>query len=78
MDLKSFLDIVTQAGPYVFAVLWWLERVERMKSQERERGLTRELLQSTVKQTNAIRSLRYVFLHGRAPQPEEYEAEDVE
>lgn len=81
MDLTTFLDTVTHAGPYAlfiaFAFLWWLERDERKESQKRERDLTRELLKSTVKQTNAIRDLRYLFLHGKAPAPEEYEAEDV-
>lgn len=81
MDLTTLLDAVTKAGPLalfvVMTYMWWLERDDRIKSQERERGLTRELLQATVKSTNAMRSLRYVLLHGRAPKPEEYEAEDV-
>lgn len=81
-DLKPLLDALTQAGPYalamVFAYLWRLERAERMESQERERDLSREQLKATVRQTNAIRSLRSIFFHGRAPEPSEYEAEDVE
>lgn len=78
MELTEFLDIVKQAGPYVFAVLWWIERSDRKKAEERERGISRDYLKSTIKQTNAVRSLRYFLLHGRAPADEEYEAEDVE
>lgn len=79
--LEFLKGLVAAGGPgvaLIFAVMWWMERDERKKAQERERDLTREILKSTVKQTNAIRSLRYVFLHGRAPEPEEYEAEDVD
>lgn len=77
----SILDLVTRAGPYGLFILtlWWLkqERSERLEAQKRERDLTRELLASHVKTTNAIRSLRYVLLHGKAPTADEYEAEDV-
>jgi hypothetical protein len=74
-DLKPLFDSLTQAGPYaiamVFAFVWWLERGERKQ-------ITKDFLKATNRQTNAIRTLRYVFLHGRAPAPEEYEAEDVD
>lgn len=79
--LGAFLDLITKAGPYALFILtfWWLrqERSERLEAQKRERDLTRELLIAHAKTTNAIRSLRYVLLHGKAPSPEDYEAEDV-
>lgn len=85
-DVQPLLDLVKQAGgplalAAVFYYLWRQEREERLKAQERERDLTRELLkqiETTVKSINAIRSLRNFFLHGRVPRAEEYEAEDVE
>lgn len=80
-DFATILDLVTKAGPYaLFALTFWLlrqEREERLASQERERKLSRDMLVMMTKTTNAIRSLRYVLLHGRAPSPQEYEAEDV-
>jgi hypothetical protein len=81
-EIRPLLDTLTQAGPYalalVFAYLWRLERAERLETQERERDLSKDYLKSTVRQTNSIRSLRSIFLHGRAPEPSEYEAEDVD
>lgn len=80
-ELDTILTVFSHAGPYglFLLTLWWLrqERDERIKSQERERDLTVKMLTSMTKTTNAIRSLRFVFLHGRAPSPQEYEAEDV-
>jgi len=80
MDV-SILDLLTKAGPYALFILiffiWQLERKERLDAQERERNLVKEFLQTNIRTTNALRSLRYILMHGKVPQPEDYEAEDV-
>lgn len=79
MDPKSIVDWLTAAGPWAVAgaFFYWvkLERDERRASQARERKLSTEMLKAIIKSTNALRTLRVVLLHGRAPAPEEYEDE---
>lgn len=46
MDINEIINYIMQNKPVitiVFATLWWLERLSRISSEKRERGLLREL-----------------------------------
>lgn len=81
MEVPQILELIAKAGPLglaaVFALLWNLERRERIESQARERALSKTTLTSMNRTTNALRTLRAVLLHGREPEPDEYEAEEL-
>lgn len=80
-SIGPFLDAISKGGSLgvaiILALLWYAERKERLQAQEKLTKLSFAMIKAINRSTNAIRSLRAVWIHGHDPTPEEYEPEDV-
>lgn len=62
--MSEFLEAIKAlgiAGGPVFAVLWWLERAERLECQKITRDLLTQSLTTTVQATNFINTATAAF-----------------
>lgn len=67
MDIAQILGLMGQYGAAgIFAVLWWLERDERKKSQEVNGVMFERALTALVENKNTIQTLKDIFNGGRA------------
>jgi hypothetical protein len=62
-----FKEIVTAGPAFIFAVLWWLERTERLKEREEHKTVSRDMISAMVKTESTLATLGGVFM-GRPSQ----------
>lgn len=79
-SVAPILDAIAKGGPaaiaLIFALLWWMERGERIKAQKALNDLAIRTLASVNRLSNAIRDLRFVWTQGKLPDPAGYQLED--
>lgn len=59
-------EMATASPALIFAVMWWLERLERKHEREEHKTVSREMINAMVKTENTLATLGNVFV-GRTP-----------
>lgn len=64
--VPAWLDkIITGSPALIFALMWWLERQERLKEREEHKTVSRDMIESMVKTENTLETLSRIFNGGR-------------
>lgn len=66
--LPEWLEKLAAAGPAaIFAVMWYLERVERKQERDEHKTVSRDMINAMVKTENTLATIGNVLLGRSAP-----------
>lgn len=57
--------IITGSPALIFALMWWLERQERIKEREEHKTVSRDMIEAMVKTESTLETLSRIFNGGR-------------
>ncbi len=60
--LPDWFDKIIAGGPAaIFAIMWWLERLERREEREEHKTVSKDMLKAMLKTENTLETIGHIF-----------------